>query len=114
VHANVDVDRNMIGAVVGSQPFGGGGLSGTGPNDLRRFMLEQVVAVNTAVDGGNTKLLADDDVQPAGAGTRLPDFLPDTDRYTAACRVRLMPFLPQGLVFVNRFGGRIGYGGRHE
>ena len=47
-NGNVYVNRNMIGAVVGSQPFGGSGLSGTGPkaggpNYLRRFVLEQVV-----------------------------------------------------------------------
>ena len=51
----------MIGAVVGSQPFGGGGLSGTGLNDLHRFALEQVVAVNTAAAGGNATLLAEDE-----------------------------------------------------
>jgi RHH-type proline utilization regulon transcriptional repressor/proline dehydrogenase/delta 1-pyrroline-5-carboxylate dehydrogenase len=60
---NVYVNRNMIGAVVGSQPFGGSGLSGTGPkaggpNYLRRFVTEQVVTVNTAAAGGNASLLA--------------------------------------------------------
>jgi RHH-type proline utilization regulon transcriptional repressor/proline dehydrogenase/delta 1-pyrroline-5-carboxylate dehydrogenase len=63
---NVYVNRNMIGAVVGSQPFGGNGLSGTGPkaggpNYLHRFALEQVVAVNTAAAGGNATLLAETD-----------------------------------------------------
>ncbi len=58
----------MIGAVVGSQPFGGSGLSGTGPkaggpNYLRRFALEQVVTVNTAAAGGNATLLADEDTE---------------------------------------------------
>jgi RHH-type proline utilization regulon transcriptional repressor/proline dehydrogenase/delta 1-pyrroline-5-carboxylate dehydrogenase len=53
----------MIGAVVGTQPFGGSGLSGTGPkaggpNYLRRFVTEQVVTVNTAAAGGNASLLA--------------------------------------------------------
>ena len=53
----------MIGAVVGAQPFGGSGLSGTGPkaggpNYLQRFALEQVVTVNTAAAGGNASLLA--------------------------------------------------------
>jgi RHH-type proline utilization regulon transcriptional repressor/proline dehydrogenase/delta 1-pyrroline-5-carboxylate dehydrogenase len=61
---NVYVNRNMIGAVVGTQPFGGSGLSGTGPkaggpNYLRRFALEQVVSVNTAAVGGNASLLAE-------------------------------------------------------
>ena len=61
---NVYVNRNMIGAVVGSQPFGGNGLSGTGPkaggpNYLARFALEQVLTVNTAASGGNATLLAE-------------------------------------------------------
>jgi RHH-type proline utilization regulon transcriptional repressor/proline dehydrogenase/delta 1-pyrroline-5-carboxylate dehydrogenase len=63
-HGNIYVNRNMIGAVVGSQPFGGSGLSGTGPkaggpNYLHRFALEQVVSVNTAASGGNAALLAE-------------------------------------------------------
>ncbi|MCC6775797.1 MAG: bifunctional proline dehydrogenase/L-glutamate gamma-semialdehyde dehydrogenase PutA [Hyphomicrobiales bacterium] len=62
-NGNVYVNRNMIGAVVGTQPFGGSGLSGTGPkaggpNYLRRFAEEQVVAINTAAAGGNASLLA--------------------------------------------------------
>ncbi len=65
-HGNVYVNRSMIGAVVGTQPFGGTHLSGTGPkaggpNYLRRFAAEQVVTVNTAAAGGNTSLLAQDD-----------------------------------------------------
>ena len=65
-HGNVYVNRNMIGAVVGTQPFGGTHLSGTGPkaggpNYLRRFAAEQVVTVNTAAAGGNAGLLAQDD-----------------------------------------------------
>lgn len=60
---NIYVNRNMIGAVVGVQPFGGMGLSGTGPkaggrNYLVRFMGEQVVSYNTAAAGGNATLLA--------------------------------------------------------
>ncbi len=60
---NVYVNRNMIGAVVGTQPFGGSGLSGTGfkaggPNYLTRFAQEQVVSVNTAAAGGNASLIA--------------------------------------------------------
>ncbi|MBH0239147.1 bifunctional proline dehydrogenase/L-glutamate gamma-semialdehyde dehydrogenase PutA [Methylobrevis albus] len=60
---NVYVNRNMIGAVVGSQPFGGSGLSGTGPKAggplyLTRFAQEQVVSVNTAAAGGNATLIA--------------------------------------------------------
>ena len=65
-NGNVYVNRNMIGAVVGSQPFGGSGLSGTGPkaggpNYLRRFAREQVVTVNTAASGGNAALLSDEE-----------------------------------------------------
>ena len=65
-NGNVYVNRNMIGAVVGSQPFGGSGLSGTGPKAggpdyVRRLALEQVVTVNTAASGGNAGLLAEDE-----------------------------------------------------
>ncbi|MCA6218317.1 L-glutamate gamma-semialdehyde dehydrogenase [Ideonella sp. B7] len=60
---NVYVNRNMIGAVVGVQPFGGEGLSGTGPKAggphyLYRFCAEQCVTINTAAAGGNAALLA--------------------------------------------------------
>ena len=62
-NGNVYVNRSMIGAVVGTQPFGGTALSGTGPkaggpNYLRRFTTEQVVTINTAAAGGNASLLA--------------------------------------------------------
>ncbi|MGB8432070.1 MAG: L-glutamate gamma-semialdehyde dehydrogenase, partial [Pseudolabrys sp.] len=65
-HGNVYVNRNMIGAVVGSQPFGGSSLSGTGPKAggphyLGRFAIEQVVTVNTAASGGNAALLSEDE-----------------------------------------------------
>jgi len=65
-HGNVYVNRNMIGAVVGTQPFGGSGLSGTGPKAggphyLQRFALEQVVTINTAAAGGNASLLAEEE-----------------------------------------------------
>jgi RHH-type transcriptional regulator, proline utilization regulon repressor / proline dehydrogenase / delta 1-pyrroline-5-carboxylate dehydrogenase len=61
---NVYVNRNVIGAVVGTQPFGGSGLSGTGPKAggphyLARFAQEQTVTVNTAAVGGNASLLAE-------------------------------------------------------
>ena len=60
---NIYVNRNMIGAVVGVQPFGGSGLSGTGPKAggpdyLRRFALEQTISINTAAAGGNAALLS--------------------------------------------------------
>jgi len=60
---NVYVNRNMIGAVVGLQPFGGEGLSGTGPKAggphyLYRFCAEQTVTINTTAAGGNVALLA--------------------------------------------------------
>ena len=60
---NIYINRNMIGAVVGVQPFGGEGLSGTGPKAggphyLYRFCTEQTVTVNTTAAGGNVALLA--------------------------------------------------------
>jgi RHH-type proline utilization regulon transcriptional repressor/proline dehydrogenase/delta 1-pyrroline-5-carboxylate dehydrogenase len=63
---NVYVNRNMIGAVVGVQPFGGCGLSGTGPKAggphyLPRFATEQTVTINTAAAGGNASLLSEGD-----------------------------------------------------
>lgn len=59
---NVYVNRNQIGAVVGCQPFGGCGLSGTGPKAggphyLARFATERVVTINTTAAGGNASLL---------------------------------------------------------
>jgi RHH-type proline utilization regulon transcriptional repressor/proline dehydrogenase/delta 1-pyrroline-5-carboxylate dehydrogenase len=59
---NVYVNRNMIGAVVGLQPFGGEGLSGTGPKAggphyLVRFCGEQTLTINTSAAGGNVDLL---------------------------------------------------------
>ncbi len=63
---NIYVNRNMIGAVVGVQPFGGEGLSGTGPKAggphyLLRFAVERALSVNTAAAGGNAALLAQGD-----------------------------------------------------
>ena len=60
---NIYVNRNMIGAVVGVQPFGGEGLSGTGPKAggphyLLRFATERALTVNTAAVGGVTELLS--------------------------------------------------------
>jgi len=60
---NCYVNRNMIGAVVGVQPFGGEGLSGTGPKAggphyLHRFCAEQTLTINTTAAGGNVQLLA--------------------------------------------------------
>lgn len=59
---NVYINRNMIGATVGVQPFGGMGLSGTGPkaggpNYLQRFACEKTCSNNIAAVGGNTDLL---------------------------------------------------------
>ena len=64
---NIYVNRNMIGAVVGVQPFGGCGLSGTGPKAggphyLARFATEQTISINTAAVGGNASLLSLADV----------------------------------------------------
>jgi len=60
---NVYINRNMIGAVVGVQPFGGMGLSGTGPKAggphyVPRFAIERTVTTNTAAVGGNATLLS--------------------------------------------------------
>jgi RHH-type transcriptional regulator, proline utilization regulon repressor / proline dehydrogenase / delta 1-pyrroline-5-carboxylate dehydrogenase len=58
---NIYVNRSMIGAVVGVQPFGGMGLSGTGPKAggphyLYRFITEKTISINTTASGGNTTL----------------------------------------------------------
>lgn len=63
---NLYINRSMIGAVVGSQPFGGEGLSGTGPKAggphyLHRFCAERVVSVDTTSAGGNASLLSLDE-----------------------------------------------------
>ena len=60
---NAYVNRNMIGAVVGVQPFGGEGLSGTGPKAggpryLYRFATERALSINTAATGGDARLLS--------------------------------------------------------
>ena len=60
---NVYVNRNMVGAVVGVQPFGGCGLSGTGPKAggpfyLYRFASEKTITINTTAVGGNASLLS--------------------------------------------------------
>jgi RHH-type transcriptional regulator, proline utilization regulon repressor / proline dehydrogenase / delta 1-pyrroline-5-carboxylate dehydrogenase len=64
---NLYVNRSMIGAIVGSQPFGGEGLSGTGPkaggpNYLHRFCAERVTSTDTTSAGGNASLLSLDDI----------------------------------------------------
>jgi RHH-type proline utilization regulon transcriptional repressor/proline dehydrogenase/delta 1-pyrroline-5-carboxylate dehydrogenase len=66
---NIYINRNMIGAVVGVQPFGGRGLSGTGPkaggpNYLSRFGIEFSVSNNISAVGGNANLLALNDDGP--------------------------------------------------
>ena len=65
MRVGIYVNRNIIGAVVGVQPFGGEGLSGTGPkaggpNYMPRFAVERTYTVNTAAAGGNLALLASD------------------------------------------------------
>ena len=59
---NIYVNRNQIGAVVGVQPFGGEGLSGTGPKAggphyLPRFAVERVRTTDTTASGGNASLI---------------------------------------------------------
>ncbi|MGB4100803.1 MAG: bifunctional proline dehydrogenase/L-glutamate gamma-semialdehyde dehydrogenase PutA [Alphaproteobacteria bacterium] len=60
---NLYINRSMIGAVVGTQPFGGEGLSGTGPKAggphyLPRFAVERTLTINTTAAGGNASLLS--------------------------------------------------------
>ena len=60
---NIYINRNMIGAVVGVQAFGGEGLSGTGPKAggphyLLRLCLERMVTINTTAAGGNASLMS--------------------------------------------------------
>ncbi|MCC7047750.1 MAG: aldehyde dehydrogenase family protein, partial [Alphaproteobacteria bacterium] len=60
---NAYVNRSMIGAVVGVQPFGGEGLSGTGPKAggpryLHRFATERTLSIDTTAAGGNASLLS--------------------------------------------------------
>ncbi len=64
---NLYVNRSMIGAIVGSQPFGGEGLSGTGPKAggphyLPRFVAERTTSTDTTSSGGNATLLSLEDV----------------------------------------------------
>jgi RHH-type proline utilization regulon transcriptional repressor/proline dehydrogenase/delta 1-pyrroline-5-carboxylate dehydrogenase len=59
---NVYINRSITGAVVGVQPFGGEGLSGTGPkaggpNSLIRFAAEKAITDNIAAQGGDPALL---------------------------------------------------------
>ena len=60
---NTYVNRNMIGAIVGVQPFGGEGLSGTGPkaggpNYLSRLCVERTLCIDTTAAGGNASLMS--------------------------------------------------------
>jgi RHH-type proline utilization regulon transcriptional repressor/proline dehydrogenase/delta 1-pyrroline-5-carboxylate dehydrogenase len=60
---NAYINRGITGAVVGTQPFGGQGLSGTGPKAggphyLARFAQEKVITVNTTAAGGNASLVS--------------------------------------------------------
>ncbi|MCK9514643.1 MAG: bifunctional proline dehydrogenase/L-glutamate gamma-semialdehyde dehydrogenase PutA [Ottowia sp.] len=79
IHAgNAYVNRNMIGAVVGVHPFGGEGLSGTGPKAggphyLHRFATERALSINTTAAGGNASLMSLQEDAPAGAGMIKPE-----------------------------------------
>jgi RHH-type proline utilization regulon transcriptional repressor/proline dehydrogenase/delta 1-pyrroline-5-carboxylate dehydrogenase len=60
---NLYVNRSMIGAVVGAQPFGGEGLSGTGPKAggphyLKQFATERTTSIDTTSSGGNATLMS--------------------------------------------------------
>jgi RHH-type proline utilization regulon transcriptional repressor/proline dehydrogenase/delta 1-pyrroline-5-carboxylate dehydrogenase len=70
---NIYVNRNMIGAVVGVQPFGGERLSGTGPKAggphyLPRFAIERTITINIAAVGGNVGLLSLDETPASASG----------------------------------------------
>ncbi len=74
---NLYVNRNQIGAVVGVQPFGGEGLSGTGPKAggphyLPRFAIERVRTTDITASGGNTQLLSLDAAAAATEASRQP------------------------------------------
>ena len=96
---NVYVNRNIVGAVVGVQPFGGEGLSGTGPKAggphyLPRFATEQTITVNTAAAGGNAALMAQESTfdaairSPANA-IGLMQIVPATGRrYAKVLKIR--------------------------
>ncbi len=63
---NIYINRSIIGAVVGVQPFGGSGLSGTGPKAggpdyLHRFASEKAISINTTATGGNIGLISLED-----------------------------------------------------
>ena len=88
---NVYVNRNMIGAVVGVQPFGGHGLSGTGPKAggphyLPRFATEQTITVNTAAAGGNAALMAQEDDGVAARSKRTLTVIAEEARSAEAAR----------------------------
>ena len=62
IAGNTYINRDIVGAVVGSQPFGGTGLSGTGfkaggPNYLLQFVDERSITKNTVAFGGNAEIL---------------------------------------------------------
>ena len=90
---NVYVNRNMIGAVVGVQPFGGMGLSGTGPKAggphyVPRFAIERTVTTNTAAVGGNATLLSLDAGPGPVARPLSEQTLADSARKRCSQRVR--------------------------
>ena len=73
---NAYVNRNMVGAVVGVQPFGGEGLSGTGPKaggprTLHRYATERTLSVDTTAAGGNTTLMSMQDELAAGSAEQI-------------------------------------------
>ncbi len=77
---NMYVNRNIVGAVVGTQPFGGEGLSGTGfkaggPHYLLRFSTERVLTINTTAAGGNASLFSLDD-RRTGSDTAIDGLQP--------------------------------------
>jgi RHH-type proline utilization regulon transcriptional repressor/proline dehydrogenase/delta 1-pyrroline-5-carboxylate dehydrogenase len=75
---NAYVNRNMIGAVVGVHPFGGEGLSGTGPKAggphyLHRFATERAISRDTTAAGGNASLMSLEEDEPADNALVTPE-----------------------------------------
>src|SRR5690606_2591975 len=115
---NVYVNRNQIGAVVGVQPFGGQGLSGTGPKAggphyLLRFATEKTVTVNTTAAGGNASLLTLGDRPPATDAQRQSPALAGLFLVNASTRSEavLRRHTEQVGIAVVRTGDRVSAGG---
>ena len=82
---NIYINRDQIGAMVGVQPFGGQGLSGTGPKAggphyLTRFITEKTISYNTAAIGGNASLLSQEERLGEGKRTNVNNAAHESER----------------------------------